>query len=182
MKTLFGIGLLALLILAGCATGDFGIVCPISGGETVTFVLTPRGPKSAENDDFLVVGAAIMPDIEHKQFVYSFGLFAKKEKAPKHVTVEDVSEEKIELLVDDAAPKLDAKFVWKQDSPSKNATDPRLGWLYHEGNSPRVYRFTITTDDGRKLVMYQLSSYPVFIKEPLRKMLGMAPLGRPGQP
>ncbi|HTZ22284.1 MAG TPA: hypothetical protein VMC06_15480 [Opitutaceae bacterium] len=182
MKTLFGIGMLALLILTGCATGDVGMVCPISGGETVTFVLTSKGPKPAENDDFLVVGAAIIPNVEHKQFVYSFGLWSKKEKAPKHVTVEDVSEEKIELLVDDAAPKLEAKYVWKQDSAPKTATDPRLGWLYHEGNSPRVYRFTITTDDGRQLVMYQLTFYPVFIKEPLRKILGMAPLGHSGPP
>jgi hypothetical protein len=182
MKTLPGIGVLALLILAGCATGDVGMVCPISGGETVTFVLTARGPKPAENDDFLVMGAAIMPNMEKKQFVYSFGLWAKKEKAPKHVTVEDVSEAQIELLVDDAAPKLDSKFVWKQDSPSKTGADPRLGWLYHEGNSPRIYRFTIVTDDGRQLVMYQLSIYPVFIKEPLRKLLGMAPLGRAGPP
>jgi hypothetical protein len=182
MKTLPAIGLFAILVLAGCASGDFAMVCPISGGETVTFVLTPRGPKAAENDDFLVVGASIMPNVEKKQFVYSFGLWAKKDKAPKHVTVEDVSEEQIELLVDDAAPKLESKNVWKQDTPPKTAADPRLGWLYHEGNSPRIYRFTIVTDDGRQLVMYQLSIYPVFIKEPLRKLLGMAPLGRAGPP
>ena len=182
MKTLPGIGILALLILAGCATSDVGMVCPISGGETVTFVLNSKGPVPAENDDFLVVGAAIVPNVEKKQFIYSFGLWAKKEKAPKHVTVEDVSEEKPELLVDDAGPKLDDKQTWKQATEPKTATDPRLGWLYHEGNSPRIYRFTIVTDDGRRLVMHHLVFYPVFLKEPLRKILGMAPLGQSGPP
>ena len=86
-----------------------------------------------------------------------------------------MSEEKPELLVDDAGPKLDGKQTWKQDTAPKTATDPRLGWLYHEGNSPRIYRFTIVTDDGRRLVMHQLTTYPVFIKVSLRKILGMAP-------
>jgi hypothetical protein len=175
MKTLPGIGMLAILVLAGCATGEVGMVCPISGGQTVTIILTAHGPVPAENDDFKVVGAMITPNIEKKQFVYEFGLLAKKGKAPTHVTVEDVSEEKPELLVDDAGPKLDDKQIWKQDTAPKTATDPRLGWLYHEGNSPRIYRFTVITDDGRRLVMYQLTSYPVFIKASLRKILGMAP-------
>ena len=175
MKTLPGIGLFAILILAGCASGDVGMVCPISGGETVTIVLTPKGPTPAENDDFKVVESVVSPNIAQKQFVYSFSLLAKTGKAPKHVTIDDVSEEKVELLVDDAAPKLDAKQVWKQDTPPRTAADPRLAWLYHEGNSPRVYRITIVTDDGRRLVMYHLSVFPVFIKTGLRKILGMAP-------
>jgi hypothetical protein len=175
MKTLPGIGLFAIVILAGCASGDVGMVCPISGGETVTIILTAKGPVPAENDDFKVVAAMITPNIEKKQFVYSFGLLAKNGKAPQHVTIEDVSEEKPELLVDDTGTKLDDKQIWKQDTAPKTSADPRLGWLYHEGNSPRIYRFTIVTDDGRRLVMHHLSNYPVFIKVSLRKILGMAP-------
>ncbi len=175
MKTLSGIGLLATLVLAGCASGDFGMVCPISGGETVTFVLTPKGPAPAENDDFKVVESAVSPGVGQKQFLYVFGLLAKNGKAPKHITVEDVSEENVELLVDDAGPKLDANNIWKQSTLPKTAADPRLGWLHHEGNSPRVYRFTIITDDGRRLVMHHLAIYPVFIKMGLRKILGMDP-------
>jgi len=167
--------MLTLLVLAGCATGEVGLVCPISGGESVTIILTAQGPVPAENDDFKVLAAMVAPNVEKKQFVYSFSLRAKKGKAPKHVTVEDVSEEKPELLVDDAGPKLDDKQTWTQDTAPKTAADPRLGWLYHEGNSPRVYRFTIVTDDGRRLVMHHLSNYPVFIKVSLRKILGMAP-------
>jgi len=175
MKTLPGIGMLAILVLAGCATGEVGMVCPISGGETVTIILTAQGPVPAENDDFKVVSSMITPNVEQKQFVYSFGLLAKKGGAPQHVTVEDVNEEKIELLLDDAGPKLNAKNIWKQDTPPKTAADPRLGWLYHEGNSCRIYRFTIVTDDGRRLVMHHLTVYPVFMKVRLREILGMAP-------
>jgi hypothetical protein len=175
MRTIPGIGMLVILALAGCASGEIGMVCPISGGETVTIVLTRNGPLPVENDDFLIMEATILPNIEQKQFIYSLGLLAKKGKAPKHVTVEDVSEEKVDLLLDDAGPKLDARNIWKQDTPPKTAADPRLGWLYHEGNSFRIYRFTIVTDDGRRLVMHHLTVYPMFMKVRLREILGMAP-------
>ena len=175
MKTLSGIGMLAIMVLAGCASNEVGILCPISGGETITVILTPQGPVLAENEDFKVVAASFAPNIEQKQLIYAFALLAKKGKAPKHVSVEDVSEEKIELLVDDAGPQLDAKQIWLHNAPPKTATDPRLAWLYYEGNSTRVYRFKIVTDDGRQLVMYQASIVPVFIKGAARKILGMAP-------
>ena len=77
--------------------------------------------------------------------------------------------------MDDAGPKLDAQHVWKQNTPPRTAAAPRLGWLYHEGNSSRVYRFTIVTDDGRRLVMHHLVIFPMFFKAGIRKILGMAP-------
>jgi hypothetical protein len=175
VKTLLGIGFLAILLLAGCAGGDIGMICPISGGQTVTVILTSQGPVPAENDDFKVLMANMFPNVEKKQLIYTFGLLAKKGKAPRHVSIEDVSEEKAELLLEEAEPKLDDKQTWRRDAAPKTGDDPRLAWLYHEGNSTRIFRFTIVTEDGRRLVMHQATVYPVYVKIGARKILGMTP-------
>lgn len=175
VRTLPCLGIVATLVLAGCASSEVGMVCPIAGGGMLTVYLTPQGPRPAENDDFKVETANFIPNIEQKQLVYTFSLLAKKGKAPQRIQIEDVSDAQAEILLVDAEPKLDAKRVWRGNASPKTAGDRALAWLFYEGNSTRIYRFTIVTADGRPLVMHQAAIHPVFVKEAVRKILGMTP-------
>lgn len=148
------------------------MLCPIAGGEMLKVIIGPKGPVPAENDDARVEQANFVLDRDQKQLVYQFRLWEKKGKTLQSVKVEDVSDTQAVVLLEDAAPQLDEKRIWSGRSQPKKRGDDTIAWLHHEGNSTRVYRFTVTTGDGRQVVLHQAAIYPVLIKPEAKRALG----------
>jgi hypothetical protein len=53
------------------------------------------------------------------------------------------------LLLSFAAPLPAADGAWRRETEPLPPTDPQLGWLATITNTLRVYRFTLTSADGR---------------------------------
>jgi hypothetical protein len=52
-------------------------------------------------------------------------------------------------LLSFAAPLPAADGAWRRETEPLPPTDPQLGWLATITNTLRVYRFTLTSADGR---------------------------------
>jgi len=162
------------LALGGCvipAYNTFTRSFTISGGGTVEFTFT-NGLVPEENADAKLVPASLEVKPSVKTLTYKFLFFEKTGNAPRSVVVEDVSGPAPEILVEDDHPAL-IKKAWLGTSGPKTADDPRLGWLNEPDDSFRIYRVTIVTSDGRRLVMYTAAGYAAPAKELFKKMLGL---------
>lgn len=160
-----------VLLLGACATTETVRRIPIAGGKVIDVAIGPQGPRPGQADGFTVVLAALMPSPEPGTNLYRFGFTAPPGAALHRVRVEDVSDERVILLLDDAAPAL-RDHQWSGATAPLAAADPRLAWLYHVVPSLRVFRFTLTGESGHVTELYQLAAYPPFIKEAIRRQRG----------
>jgi hypothetical protein len=87
------------------------------------------------------------------------------------VRIEDISDEKPALLLDDTQPKFD-EGIWTGKSENIASEDPRMAWIFQIPHSYRVYRFIVTKADGREVTLDQVVPYAPFIKEAVRKKWG----------
>jgi len=158
-------------LLAGCATGDYSLVAPVSGGTKVRVPIGPGGPVPMEMDGVKIEVFGLRPDFEKKQVLYTFGFFDARGRGLQDVKVEDVSDDTPFPLLEDAAPQVD-KGHWHGTSRSFAAGDEYLKWIYQVDNSLRVYRFTVKFTDGHELVIHQGSTFPNFMKSAIRHMFG----------
>jgi hypothetical protein len=169
--------------MAGCAMPQYGIYTrevDAVGGETVRVEFNRAGPVMAENDDVRIIIASIVPFDGH--LIQLFRFAEKRGKLPRSVKVEDVTAEAPEVFVDEKNPKFfinpkksDIKNIWEWRSAPLDKIGWKAIWLYDPDETLRIYRFTIVTSDGRKLVMNQVTPYPAFVKTRLLKELPDAP-------
>jgi hypothetical protein len=167
---------LMILALAGCATGDYAYVKTISTGERIQLALRQGSPVLASKGDITIRHAALVPnpnlETEQKKLQYLFAFHDKSAVPLKAVLVEDVSDEKSILMVDDQDPKL-VNERWTATSRMFGADEDALIWVGHLGDTMRVYRFTITKADGSKVILDQGWMVPGWAKVPMRRALGL---------
>lgn len=146
------------------------MVATISGGEKLRFPIGREGVAMANEGGVKVTMAYFSPKTE-KKLTYVFELTDTQKRGLRSVRVEDVSDEKPMLLVDNPEPKASATGQWHGEVELEH-TDPRVAWLVTLSNSLRVYRFTLTFADGKTLVLHQGSLYPAALKSGIRHMFG----------
>ena len=167
--------LAATLLLGGCfipSSNTFTRNFTISGGGTVTLSFTPGGLIPDENADVKLLPVSIDLKKEFKAIDYHFSFTEKEGRGLRSVVVEDVSDPKAEILVEDGQPSLQGKD-WHGVSGPKLPDDPRLAWLNDPDDTFRIFRYTIVTADGRQIVMYNAAGYLPFAKTYLKKQLGL---------
>jgi hypothetical protein len=164
-------GSLAVL-LAGCATSEYTYTTRLADGQRMTFQMVKGRVEPGRSDGFETLIPRFDPDPKAKRLQMGFAFSADGAPPFKHVRVEDMSEEKPILLVDDAAPHLKSG-VWIGRSPSFAADAPEVHWVTYLDDSFKVYRFTITLNDGRTIVLHQGFMVAGFMKAMLRQVLGM---------
>lgn len=175
---LLRLGLPALLAacLAGCAElggGRPAVTVKISGGQTLTFALDPKiGPIPAENDDFKVQVARLLPIKDKPEAFYGFQMVVKKDGAPRRVIVDDVSDDSPVRVLDDEKPVV-RNHLWQKSTRTLGPADDEIKWIYQIDDSYRVFHFTIVTADGKTEELYQASYYPGFVKLFIRRGLGI---------
>lgn len=156
---------------AGCATSEYRYSKVVSGGERLTFRMVKGRMDDMKVDEFEGRSPIILPDKDQKKISYAFGIHVASSTPPKHVRVEDVSDEQPILLLDDANPQL-VKAYWRGQSAWYGVDAPEINWVTFLGESVRVYRFTITAADGRTVVLHQAMVVPAFQKAMMRALLG----------
>lgn len=160
------------LFLAGCvSTGDVYAVVTIVGGEKLRVPLSQPVPN-AKGDGF-EVGAVRFEPVPHTQALTFRGeLKLLKPATLKRVTIEDIAGEQPMLILDDRNPAVE-NAAWKGTVTPLSINDTRIAWLRSLENSIPVYRFTIETSDGRKVMLNQPSMFPSFLKAQIRQTLGL---------
>jgi hypothetical protein len=162
-----------LLLAAGCGMASTAMKTTVCGKEML-FMLGDEGPERAKDGRATVIDATFIPTKDNKHIWFIFHV-SKQPSAPavKSIKVENVSDEVPEVLVFDETPKFDAHGNWSGHSADRLPSEPNLSWFYHEGNTPRVYRFTIVYADGKTSELYQLDVVAAFVKAIVRKQFGM---------
>lgn len=165
--------LLGLLVAgAGCASKEFSYATTVAGGERLRFTFVAGQPSPVKAEGFEILDAGIRPEAAEKKVICRFQFRDENaNRTLQSVRVEDVTEEEALVLIDDLAPKLD-KQRWVAVTKPFDATSPEIKWVFYIADSVRVYRFTITTADGRKVVMHQAAMVPAWVKGAIRAMFG----------
>jgi hypothetical protein len=170
-------------ILAGCVTRPAAPppsaarpaemrTVTVAGGESVRVPIEHGAARHAENSDVKIESAGFVADRAKQEIVFVFGFREKKMEWPRSVTVEDVTGDNAELLLTDTTPRLARDGTWKGTAAPLRKGDPGLAWLEKSGDTFKVFRLTIITADGRKLVMFQAAIWGAALKTTFRQMLG----------
>jgi hypothetical protein len=146
----------------------------IAGGETVRLPVERGDARPVETAEVKVQVAGFVADHEKQEIVYVFGFREKKGRTPRAVMVEDVTGSEAAVLVDDPAPRLSRDGYWTGKAAPQRKGNPWLAWLADAGDTFKIYRLTITTADGRKLVLFQATVFGTALKATFRQMLGYA--------
>jgi len=167
----------AAAALAGCAapfTNSNTVLIPIAGGKTTEMSFNSRGPVLRSGGGVQLVTAGLFPAADRKHVDYVFEFSLKGGAAPKRVTIEDMTEDPTQVLVDDTAPRLNNGY-WKATTPTLDPKDRGTIWLTQVDDSVRVFRFTVVLGDGTSVVLDQAAVYPGPLKAAIAKMAGLTP-------
>lgn len=165
--------LMLALATAGCATGDYAYVTTVATGERIHIPLERGTPVPARKGDITIAFAALVPTVSaNKELGYFFGLEDKNPTPPKSIRVEDISDEHPVLMGEDLDPKL-TNHRWSLKSRMFKGAEPEMLWIANVDNSMRVFRFTITAQDGTTTVLDQGWMVPGWAKAPMRQALGL---------
>lgn len=156
---------------SGCQTGDVIQKIPVAGGGFITIPLTRGGPKPGEGGGYKVSAAALHPGKSEREAFYTFGLMTDKQPDLRRVVVNDISDEKPWVLVDETDPKFE-NGQWKKDTEMLTPEDPRLQWIYQIPMALRVYQFKLTRTNGEEITFNHVVGYPPPIKAMMRMRWG----------
>lgn len=163
---------LALILATGCATkGARPQAFTIAGGQQIELPIAQDGAPPTENADLRIEVTGFMLDEDRGEVLYAFGFTEKTGRAPQRVRVDDVTGPAAEILVIDETPALEKNY-WKGTALPRKKGDPGLAWLTEDGSTIKIFRFTVTTHDGRSLVMHQAAVWPGDAKPLIRQLLG----------
>jgi hypothetical protein len=158
-------------LLAGCATGDVSLVVPVSGGGKFPVPIARGLARPTEIDGFTLKAPLFTLSDEKTRLVYLFEFSDPKGRALQSVRVEDISDAKPLLLLEEAMPTSN-QGLWRGVSRPVSPGEEGLKWIYSIDNTVRVFRFTIVTADGRSVVANQGALFPNVFKIPARQAFG----------
>jgi len=164
---------LAAVLCTGCATDPVRMqTFTIAGGTKIELPMDKPGPPPAENQDLRIEATGFMLDEDRGEVLYAFAFTAKSAARPRAVRVDDVTGPTAEIMVIDAAPKFSPDGYWQATALPYQKGDASLAWITVDGDTLKVFRFRITTADGRELVLHQPAVWPGDAKPLLRQLLG----------
>jgi hypothetical protein len=178
LRHLLLIGVAALL--GACATRSVQLrTFKIAGGVAVDLPMTKAGAMPVESYDVKIRLTGFVLDEDKREITYTFAFIEKKAAVPRSVRVDDVTGETAEILVIDTAPEITPSGYWQGNTMPRRKGDSSLDWLSDNGDTYKVFRFSITTADGRPLVIYQAAMWPADAKPLIRTILNVDGLPRP---
>lgn len=163
------LALLAPLLMAACATGTTYLgrsvtetPFKVDGGQTVMLPMTNAGALPAETEQFKIEMAGVHAALtagqpEQSKLTWVFSTLVKKREPIEFVTVERVTEEgELIPLVDDRTVAL-KNSSWVGRSKSQDMSSTSSPWLYQQGDSKFLFKFTLRVAGKAPVVMYQPS-------------------------
>jgi DNA-binding transcriptional LysR family regulator len=161
---------LFVLALAACVAPAPQARIRISTGERLLVNLRDGRVDGAENKFVKVLGARFMVSAKAKNGIYDLGLNFAAGVEPTSIRVEDVTDEKAHLLLQDDAPTIE-KGIWHKTTDPVDLNAPSMQWMHEIDDSFRVYAFHITLKDGQKITLHQASIYLGFFKAGMMQIL-----------
>ncbi len=161
--------------LAGCVvpmTSSNTYQVPLANGEKMEMSVVNGGIGKVSGDGIRVVQNELNPMADKKHVAYVFEIAVKEGLVPRHVTIEDMTEDPVRVIVDDPAPKVVAGH-WKFTTAALDPKQPGTEWIIQLDDTIRVFRFTVTLADGSQVVLKQPAMYPIVLKSIIRKMADM---------
>jgi hypothetical protein len=145
----------AFLLFASCAAAT-DVSIRISNGKTVTLVKTGDVFDRAENERARVTTSGLFDDRERGRIFmrWVFGIHFKQPTMVRNVRVEDVTDKKPVLLIEDDSPNVTAD-LWTGRGSAIPFGAKYLPWFFQRGDSTRVFRIVIREKSGRSYELYQ---------------------------
>lgn len=106
---------------------------------------------------------------KHIFLIFTFGMTVQKQGKPTHITIEDVSDEKVVMLVDDKSPKIEKKY-WKGYAAPLMVLESSTPWVFDEKPTIKIFRVSISAKDVPDVILYQPAWYAAQVKKPLAIM------------
>ena len=151
---LFNVAVAFLLFASRAAAGEVSI--RISNGETVRLAKTADTFDRAENDRVRVATSGLFDDRERGR-IFMRWLFTIQFKQPvivRNVKIEDVTDSKPVLLIENDAPSVTAG-LWTGRGNAIPFDAKYLPWFFQRGDSTRVFRIVSREKSGRSYELYQ---------------------------
>lgn len=169
----FLLPILLALGFAGCST-EITYTTKISDGQKVTFTMINgvANHGSAEGIESSVPKLDPGPDKKDHKVIYHAAILDHTGAGIRSIKVEDVSDEKAYVLIEDDHPVLKDNKFWFGASSLYGLDDDAMKWLGYIDQSFKVYRYTITRPDGHTVVLYEGIMIPPYIKQVIRASLG----------
>ena len=160
--------LLAAGLLSGCAFIHTE-THSISGGQSVSLEVErqwpeffswgiyffPAGNAQVQIQQFLAVPPA---NPRTNGICYLAALKWRDKDSPVSITVEDVTDNQTQILINDSHPLL-TNACWCGVSAVLPPSAPNLNWVQARDDTVRIYRFTITTQTGQHVQLCQAVTY-----------------------
>lgn len=156
--------------LAGCTT-EITYNAKTADGQKVAFTMIDGFTKNAKAEGIETFAPRLEPDPKQKKIRYNARLVDTSGLGIRSIKLEDVSDEKVLVLIEENDPKLKDQ-VWLGSSAYYGIEDEQLHWLTYIDQSFKVYRYTVTRPDGHTVVLYEGSMIPGYGKAILRGILG----------
>jgi hypothetical protein len=176
MQRAISAGLLALLCAVAAARGSETEVFQIAGVGPMELPMTEDGAPPAKNRKMKVDFAGFMVgkragNPREAALIWTFGFRNKSLKNIESVRVEEVSPTDVAIVrVLDESPKLIDRG-WIGTAEPQVATRETQPWLYSQGMSVFVFRFTVKERGQEPQVLYQPTVFSPEAKQAFRRMI-----------
>ena len=162
-----------VLLLSGCAHQPMTETIAVSGGQNIRFTRVGAGFVKAENERFVLDEAGLTTyRTEGKNFVrWQFAIMPKEETALRLVRIEDVTNDRPVLILEDRAPQIDERR-WSRQSDLIRANTRSIPWLFEFGRTTRVFRIKVRETNGKTSILYQAVLFTPKAKKDFRVLMG----------
>ncbi len=169
----FRVAVAILLLLSGCAHQPTTETVPVYGGQNLTFTRVGAGFVKAENNRFVMDESGLTTyRTGGKNFVrWQFALMPKQQSALRLVKIEDVTDDKATLILEDRAPLIEER-QWTRQSDLIPANTRSIPWLFEFGRTVRVFRIAVQETNGKISILYQAVSFTSKAKKDFRVLMG----------
>ena len=110
--------------------------------------------------------AVAPPQLPTNVIQYAFALKWKDAHLPASIKVEDVTDARPVVLVEDPNP---TSSDWEGMSAVFSLNDPNLVWVQSTEDAVRIYCFTVVTSSGEHIQLYQAVNYSYHFTAHLRR-------------
>ena len=170
LTLLFNVAI-AFLLFASCAAAT-DVSIHISNGKTVTLVKTGDVFDRAENERAKVTTSGLFDDRERGRIFmrWVFSIHFKQPTMVRNVRVEDVTDKKPLLLIENDSPNVTAN-LWTGRGSAIPFSAKYLPWFFQRGDSIRVFHIVIREKSGRSYELYQGARFSADKKTLMRKAI-----------
>jgi hypothetical protein len=95
----------------------------------------------------------------------------KQQSALRLVKIEDVTDDKATLILEDRAPLIEERR-WSRQSDLIPAKTQSIPWLFELGRTVRIFRIAVKETNGKTSILYQPVLFTSKAKKDFRVLMG----------